>query len=104
VTVSVCQLLLPKRLDFEQSATLLRTVTKEAQECPKPSLHDMVERLRRDDHNRSLAETLTVCATLPLARLCFPTTGNKTALRPSKMNLLRIDGLRAPEPRTPSKD
>ncbi|MGH9021813.1 MAG: VirB4 family type IV secretion system protein [Acidimicrobiia bacterium] len=106
VAVSACQLLLPGRLDFEQSAVLLRAVAQEAEQNPVPTLSGVVERLAGsgEEHSRSLAQTLAVCATLPLARLCFPTPSAHSALSPEGVNLLRVDGLRAPEPGSPSGD
>jgi hypothetical protein len=104
--VSACQLLLPGRLNLDQNSALMQAVAREAEQAASPSLVGVIEQLRAvgDEGARSLAQTLSVCATLPLARLCFPARAGGPALSPEGVNLLRIDGLRAPDPGTPAED
>jgi len=106
VAVGAAQLILPGRLGYDQHAALLEATAAEADTAgPAASLSGVAERLAGwpTDAGRSLAQTLAVSATLPLARLCFAPPGG-AALSPQGINVLRIAGLRAPESGTNAQD
>src|SRR5439155_5224608 len=73
VAVGAAQLILPGRLGYEQHAALLEATAAEADQAgPGASLGGAAQRLAGWDSegSRSLAQTLALSATLPLARLC----------------------------------
>lgn len=99
MAVGAAQLILPGRLGYDQHAALLEATAAEADQAgPDASLGGVAQRLAGwpTDAGRSLAQTLAVSATLPLARLCFAPPGG-AALSPEGVNVLRIAGLRAPD-------
>ena len=99
VAVGAAQLILPGRLSYDQHAALLEATAAEADQTgPAASLGGVAHRLADwpTDAGRSLAQTLAVSATLPLARLCFAPPGG-AALSPEGVNVLRIAGLRTPD-------
>lgn len=99
VAVGAAQLILPGRLSFDQTAALTEATAVEAEHAgPAASLSGVAERLAQwpTESGRSIAQTLAISATLPMARLCFAPPGS-AGLRPEGVNVLRIAGLRAPD-------
>jgi len=98
IAVGAAQLVLPGRLSLDQSAALIEAVAAEADSGPGASLSGVAERLAQwdDPAGRSIAQTLAISATLPMARLCFAPPGS-AALTPDGVNVLRIAGLRPPD-------
>jgi hypothetical protein len=98
IAVGAAQLILPGRLSLDQGAALIEAVAAEADLGGEASLSGVADRLGewKNPAGRSIAQTLAVSATLPMARLCFAPPGG-AALSPEGVNVLRIAGLRAPD-------
>jgi len=98
IAVGAAQLILPGRLSLDQSAALIEAVAAEADTGPGASLSGVADRLSGwpEPAGRSIAQTLAISATLPMARLCFAPPGG-AALSPYGVNVLRIAGLRPPD-------
>jgi hypothetical protein len=99
VAVGAAQLILPGRLSFDQGAALMEATAAEADQAGgAASLSGVAARLAdwSTDAGRSIAQTLAISATLPMARLCFAPPGG-AGLSPQGVNVLRIAGLRPPD-------
>jgi hypothetical protein len=107
VAHGVCQLLLPGRLAYEHSSQLMRACHAEASESNRPCLDGVVRRLQEtpDPLCQELGHTLSVCATMPVGRLCFRGSSSVEPLRPdAALNVIQLQGLRAPDAATQRDD